>query len=274
MDIRMIAVDLDGTLLKADQTVSKENYRAIEEATRQGIEVVLATGRSIGECGYVLNMLPRLHYACCCTGAYLADLYENRPVRTSSMTAEDGRRLFSILKNYDCHINFFADGVVHNDCGQMENFSHFYPPQVRPLFDGAHRYVPSLADFVRDFEGEVNKIYIAFADQDERNRAYNEVIKLPYYVTGAGFVDFEVMAQGVDKKTGLSALAEHLGITSAQVAAIGDSDNDLPALSYAGLPVAMGNSTDAVKAAAKWIAPDHEHDGVAWTIRRILEENG
>lgn len=273
MDIRMIAIDLDGTLLTTAQTVSEEDRLAIAEATRQGIEIVLSTGRAIGESREVLKQLPKLHYACCCTGAYLADLWENRPIKKHSMQAEDGRKLFAVLRNYDCHVSFFADGVVHNDQTQMDNFTHFYPIKMRGLFDASHIYEESLADFVRDFRGEVDKLYIAFASRAERERAFSEVSRLPYYVTGAGFVDFEIMAQGVDKATGIRDLAEYLQIDRAQIAAIGDSENDLPALRYSGLPIAMGNASDAVKAAAKRIAPDHDHSGVAWAIRRILEEN-
>ena len=273
MDIRMIAVDLDGTLLTSDQIVSGESYAAVEEATAQGIEVVISTGRSIDECREVLRQLPKLHYANCCTGAYLADLYAKKPLCCNSMTAEDGRLLFSILEQFDCHVNFFADGVIHNNQWHMDHFTHYFPERMRGLFDSAHVYEPDLAAFISGFTGQVNKIYIAFPSMEERNRAYAAVKDLPYYITGAGFVDFEIIAQGVDKTTGLRNLAEYLGLSSAQVAVIGDSENDLPALRYSGLPIAVGNAADSVKAEATWVAPDNDHEGVAWAIRRILREN-
>ena len=273
MNIRMIAVDLDGTLLNSQQTVSSEDYAAIERATQQGIEVVISTGRAIDECREVLRKLPRLHYANCCTGAYLADLYEKKPVCRRSMSAEDGRRLYEILEQFDCLICFFADGVIHNDQGQMDRFAHYFPPKMRELFDSAHVYVPDLARFVKEFTGSVDKFYVAFPTLEERNRAFAAVKNLPYYVTGAGFVDFEIMAAGVDKKAGLEDLANHLGITAAQVAAIGDSENDLPALRYSQLPIVMENGDERIKAEAAWIAPDNDHSGVAWAIDRILEEN-
>ena len=93
---------------------------------------------------------------------------------------------------------------------------------------------------------------------------------LPVFVTSAGFIDMEVMAQDANKGAILLELAERLHIRTDEILAIGDSENDVAMLQTAGVGVAMGNAKEHVREIADVVAPDNEHDGVAWTVERVL----
>ena len=142
---------------------------------------------------------------------------------------------------------------------------------IREMFVRTHVIEDDLDGFVARYGGPVEKFYVSFLDKSERDTAYARVAQLPYYITDAGFNDFEIMRPGVDKGVGLTQLAALLGFTAAEVAAVGDSSNDLPMLRCAGLSVAMGNASDAVRAAADVVVADNEHGGMAEILNRIAE---
>lgn len=270
MDIRLVSLDLDGTLLPQSQVISERARSAIRQAQAQGVEIVCNTGRALSEMDYIFEQLPPMRYVCCCTGAFVADLTEDRVISHTPLTADEGRAIYAVLREYPCVINFFAGGTVHNDRAVMERYLPLYPAALQSVFFRTHVVEDDLDAFVAAYDGVVDKFYVSFTDKAARSEAFRQVAAMGYYVTDAGFVDFEIMHRGVDKATALAALAAHLGLTRAQVCAMGDSGNDVPMLRYAGLPVAMANAAPAVQAAARVIAPDNEHDGVADTLERIL----
>ena len=271
MNIKLIAADLDGTLLTPEKTISDESRRAIREAQAAGIEFVLCTGRGISECLELLQWLPPLRYGVCCTGAYIADFKKQTAIFKTPLTADQAREVYHIVRNYDCLVSYFADDAVYNSVQAVERARQLYPESMLELYLSSHILKDDLDGFIDSYRGDVDKFYIAFHSKAERDLAYAQVKDLPYYITGAGFVDFEVMNPNADKGTGLASLAKHLGILPDEIAAIGDSGNDIPMLNYAGLAVVMENGDDETKANADLIAPSNAHDGVAWAIDRIIK---
>ena len=137
------------------------------------------------------------------------------------------------------------------------------------MFD-THTVVPSLTATLAAREGGVDKFYVVFADAAAQQAALREIEPLPVFVTSAGFIDIEVMAQDANKGAILLELAERLHIRTEEILAIGDSENDVAMLQTAGVGVAMGNAKEHVREIADVVAPDNEHDGVAWTVERVL----
>ena len=271
MAIKLVAVDLDGTLLNSNKDVSAASAEAIRHAIDSGVQVALGTGRGIAECCDVIAAVPKLRYLVCCTGAVVYDRTAGQTLASCLLPAEDAKLLYRKLKDFDCIISFFTGGQVYNPLDRMQNFNHYYPEPVRSLFDRTHTVLEDLDGFVEDLTQPAEKFYIAFADQAECVRAYETVKDLPFFITNAGYVDFEIMHKDADKGTGLRALAEHLGLRREEVLAIGDSSNDRQMLEYAGTAVVMANGSDDMKQIADLIAPSNDADGVAWVLNRILE---
>ncbi len=271
MAIRLIAVDLDGTLLPRSQVIPAETRRAVERVQAAGMEFCFCTGRAATECRDLFPQLPPMRYGSFCTGANILDLRNNAVLVQNALTADEARALYAIVREYDCCISYVANGVVHNSRAQVERFAPYTAPAILEMFARTHVIDDDLDAFVARYDGPVEKFYIPFLDRAERDDAFARVSQLPYYITDAGFTDFEIMRPGVDKGAGLTQLAQLLGLCMAEVAAVGDSGNDLPMLRCAGLSVAMANASDAVRAAADIVVADNEHGGMAEILNRIAE---
>lgn len=263
MAIRLVAVDVDGTLVTADQRVLPRVKDAVQLAVDHGIQLVLCTGRSAGECWYVLEQLPQIRYAVTYTGSMVQDLKTGAVLYHCPLQADDLRIIYDRLRQYDGLWSLFADGKVYNPRAQMAQFGRYYPEELRELFEHSHTYVDDMDRLIAERTEPVEKVYISYCSKEESVRARAAAAKLPYYATGAGFADLEVMNPATNKGAALSALAEMLGIAQGEVLAIGDSSNDAAMLAYAGVGVAMANGEEPLKKIADRIAPSNEEGGVA-----------
>lgn len=263
MAIRLVAVDVDGTLVTADQRVLPRVQAAAQRALEHGIQLVLCTGRAPGECWYILDALPQIRYAVTQTGAIAQDLKTGETLYHCPLSPDDARLIYSHVRRYDGLVNFFSGGIVYNSKEQMARFERYYPADFRWLFEQSHEFVDDLDAMVAGWGKPVEKLYVPFSSQEECERAMADLTKLPYFVTGAGYVDLEVMNSNTSKGIALAALCKKLGIPREQVMAIGDSGNDAAMLDFAGVGVAMGNGEEVLKQKADLIAPTNEEGGVA-----------
>lgn len=271
MAIRLVAVDVDGTLVTSDQRVLPRVQQAVQRAVEHGVQLVLCTGRAAGECWYVLDALPQIRYAVTHTGAIAQDLKTGRTLYHCPLSPDDARLIYSHARRYDGLINFFSGGIVYNSKQQMARFERYYPAELRWLFERSHEFVDDLDAMVAGWDKPVEKIYMPLSSREECERAMADLTKLPYFVTGAGFVDLEAMNPKTSKGIALAALCETLGIPREQVMAIGDSGNDAAMLDFAGVGVAMENGEEALKKKADLIAPSNETGGVADMLELVIK---
>ena len=187
MSIRLVAVDVDGTLVTSDQRVLPRVQDAVRRAAAQGVELVLCTGRAIGECWYVLDALPEIRYAVTHTGAMAQDLKTGELLYHCPLSADDARLIYSHLRRYDGLINFFSGGIVYNSKVQIDNFERYYPASFRWLFERSHEFVDDLDALVAGWVKPVEKFYVPFSGPEVCRQAWAALSQLPYFVTGAGF---------------------------------------------------------------------------------------
>ena len=270
MSIRLVAVDVDGTLLTAGQKVLPRVQEAAARAAAHGVELVLCTGRSAGECREIFAALPQIRYAVLYTGAMAQNLQTGEVLYSCPLTADDARLIYNHLRRYDGLVNFFMGGEVYNDRQAMDHFERYYPAELKKLFEYGHKIVYDLDGMIASCTQPVEKFYVAFSGDEECKRAKADLGQLPYFVTGAGFTDLEVMNPNTNKGVALAALAEKLGLRREEVLAIGDSSNDEAMLRYAGTAVVMENGEEALKKTADLIAPSNEKGGVADILDKIV----
>ena len=270
MAIRLLSVDVDGTITNDRNQITDATVGALRRAMAAGITVALNTGRDLSESGLVLDKIPEIPYLLGCTGAFLMDLRTKERLVTHSLSAELARQAYAVLHRYDTMVNLFMDDAVFNQASELENVEHYYPPNLTSVF-ATHHVVPSLADVLAARERDIDKLYVVFADRKEQHAAFEEIRALPLFVTEAAFLDMEVTAADADKGTILRDFAARFGYRPEEIMAVGDSGNDVPMLRVAGIGVAMGNARETVKAAADVIAPQNTEDGLAWAIDRLLK---
>ena len=267
--IRLIALDLDGTLLDSSLAIPRENRAALARAAAEGIRIVLASGRMTSCMEKFADQAdldgPVISYnGAMVRGARSAGrpLIFSRPL--PSPAADDlvdlcaARRLF---------LNYYLDDALYAvDDPRLRRFADLYADRTGAVY----RLVGSLAPFKG---GEPSKLLIV-ADPPARDGLYDELAPAwrergTLLKTNPEYLEF--LNRRTDKGEALAALARHLGIRREQVAAVGDGDNDASMLRAAGVGVALANATAAAKAASERVThSDHDHGGAAEAIEFLL----
>lgn len=269
--IKLVAIDMDGTLLNSAHKLSQENIDAVRLLESSGIKVVLCTGRPLSgvvpyfkELSLDENSFAILNNGCSTfhTGSW--ELLSYHDIKSDDLAfleklTVDYPGIYMTLTTSD-HYYVIGDTVpkiVQDDADLV--FDTVYPIQLskftqnpEPVFKVMYVGNPSQMD-----------IFQPFAYQ-QLSQKFNTVRSQPYL--------FEVLPQGISKATGLQKLAKDLAISPENIMGIGDQLNDLEMLKYVGLGVAMGNAPEIVKKASNLITDTNDNNGVAKIIASILSD--
>ena len=269
MNIRLVAVDLDGTLLKNDKSLSKETVEAVAHAKACGLEVAIATGRTLCEFAHLLRQLPEVRYAVACTGASLLDCYTGQELAFSPLDAAVVRTAWERLREFDVLFEVFQDGRIYVDEEKIPRLDRYMAASRNPGYPGSRTGKPGFARWAETQTRPAAKIHMFFPETAERDAAWDAIRDLDAVVCCSDETDLEIMARGVDKGAGLARLAQHLNLRREQVMAVGDSGNDLGMLRYAGVRAVMANGPADLRELAHIIADTNERDGVAKLLNEL-----
>lgn len=264
LDVRLIAADLDGTLLNEKKEVSERNLMALHRAAERGILFVPATGRIWRGLPQALLDLPFLKYVIAVNGAGVVDCEKDVTLHRAEISREDSVRLAEYMRGigtyFDCYLN--GKGCVEQH--YYDRIDEFIRKNFRAFVRSSRETVPDLVEYLKTQNG-VQKLQMNFADMELRRRIMQELPeKFPgVTVTTAVVNNIEVNAADGNKGCALEWLCRHLNIDLSQVAAFGDGTNDITMLQKAGVSVAMGNALEEVKAVSRYVTLTNEEDGVA-----------
>lgn len=271
--IKLIALDLDGTLLDSEKKVSRRNLEALEQARRMGVLVVPVTGRPAQGLPRAVLDLPDLRYAVTSNGATIRDLQEDRFLLEKHLTPADCLEVLEACADFDMIREVFREGVGYLTRADRDILLDRY--EGTPMMEyvlGTRRVLPgSVEDFLREDDRPVEELFFLTDSPERKEELRRRLSALP----GISFADpfpkdLEVMAGGIDKGAAFLYLLEHLGIHPGETLAIGDGGSDLPLLKAAGIGVAMGNALPFVQAEADWVTASCDEDGVAVALERFL----
>lgn len=264
--VKLIALDLDGTLLTPQGRVTGETRQAIAEARAAGVRVVLNTGRPIPEARYFAGEAGCDDLISCLGGAALVHRETGETLRRWDMPEPSGPRALELCLGRDIELMIFAGEQILLDPFSKASLTRTYP---YPAFHDNAVTVEDPLAYVRERGLPVTKIH---GDWNQPAYPLKELRELPgVALTASNDRDFELVPAGVDKGRTLALLSMLYGIPLQDCAAVGDSDNDLSMLKAVGTPIAMGNASQAVKEAAARVAPSNDQEGVAWAIRSCLK---
>ena len=265
--IRMIALDVDGTLLTSRGELTKETARAIRAAREKGVKVVLSTGRSVQEAVWLTRLAGCDGRAVCLGGAAVADMADGRHIRRWDIPDGPAASVLDLLRGRPLACMVFAGEVNLLDTYSARFYRETY------LFPAYLDTVVETEDIFRWLKAHgqpLTKIHAEGAP--ELFPPLLEALgKLPgLTLTRSGRDNFEVLAAGADKGRALRLLWEEWGISPEETAAIGDSDNDLAMLRAVGCPVAMGSAPDGVKAVCAMVTDSSDENGAAKAIEQLI----
>lgn len=282
MKYQMIALDLDGTLLGPDHTVSAENLAAIAEAQDAGVLVVPCTGRGWRESLNALGGIPNLSLGVFNTGAVVVEMGAGRAVDLADFEPHLALELVEFMRDlpqavlvFQEHDRTGRDFLVTGDGAVTDNTKRWFAMNNLLVEENRHPTADDLHHSVR--VGVVATGRSAFDVEERLTKRFADRIDLHCFAgvptakaEDAVFI-VEVFAKGVNKWRGLAWIADQHGIPHDQVAALGDEINDLAMLEHAGLGIAMANAVPrAVEAANRQTLSNADH-GVAHAIRQMLD---
>ena len=270
---RLIALDLDGTLLNSAKELSAANRAALEAAAAAGIEIVPATGRFYRGMPEEIRALPFLRYAITINGAEVWDILSGCSVYSAGIALDRALEVLETLDRlpviYDC----YQDGwgwITKDMRDRAADYIDYMPSRemLRRLRTG----VPELKAFLRERGREVQKLQLFTRDVSLRESLMDT---LPERFPDLTFTcslpnNLEINAAAANKGDALLALSRRLGLRAEETMAFGDGFNDLSMLRASGVSVAMGNAAPAVKAAAHYVTDDCDADGVAVFLSQFL----
>lgn len=270
--IRLVALDLDGTVFNDQKEITPRTLGAIRVALEQGVTVLPATGRTARGVPEQFTGIPGVRYALTSNGASVVDLHTGEKLVHLPFDPALAARVYEALLPCGGTISVFINGECYITRENSEMSLAIVPPNLRSYIRSTRIEVDDMHRTLAEHAHKVEKFSMMYATVDERDAAWRTMAAAFPELEIASSIErnLELSAPGVTKGRGLMALARHLGLAPDQVMAVGDSGNDLTMVQMAGLGVAMGNAPPEVLAAADAVTADNNHDGVAQAIETYV----
>ncbi|CUX38552.1 Putative phosphatase YwpJ [Clostridium sp. C105KSO15] len=274
MDIKLIAIDLDGTLLDNKKRLSDVNRQALLQCVQKGIWIVPCTGRTVHGIPEEIKGISGIRYAITTNGAVIEDMEEKTVIDTRMLSREQALELLHLVKAYHVMYDPYIDRRGITEPRFYEHLTEYgLPPELQEMVHKTRDVHPDIIEFVEKNHKPVEKVNLFFPEMEERARLRAELEKRQdILVTSSIPNNLEINAIGATKGEAILRLASYLGIDEKQTMAIGDGENDLSMIQKAGIGVAMKNGSKELLAAADYITSTNEEDGVAFAINRLIFE--
>ena len=270
-DIKLICLDMDGTLLDSDHaTVPPRNVRALRAAAERGAAVCIASGRAWSLLQGVNDQLGVTRYAVLSNGAAVLDIARGEWLVRNCLPDGARVRLIDLLLEWGVPFEVYAGGENYIQADRREQvLSAALSPQFAQVLSTRSRLPADLNAALP--AGEVEKIHVFYVPPERRSELAARAEEWgPLSVTSSFGNNMEFTALGVNKGTAAKALCARLGWTAEQVMAFGDAGNDVELLSWAGWSFAMANGAPEAKGAARHLTASNTEAGVARGVERYF----
>lgn len=289
---KLVAIDLDGTMLNQYGIITEKTKKAISKAQEKGVEVMIASGRAITSVKRFSKEINSNKYFISGNGAITYDIKNNKILYENILSKTKALKIIKICEENSIYYNVYTEnGIIAKNLSY--NTLYYYKDNLtKPDENRTHiNIVENVYDYFEQREEKILKIMIC----DEHKTVFNSIVRklkelseievlevshmsrkiikqgtdeiaLEYFYT-------EVSAKDVDKWNSLEEIIGLMNISKEEVVTIGDNANDLKMITNAGLGVAMGESAPYVKQSADIIAPTNDEDGVAIILNKIFDLN-
>lgn len=270
--IRMVGVDLDGTLLNSQKQITEHTRDAIQRAEEQGCIVLAATGRPLSALTQSILDVVGKKYVVTMNGAVIYDMEKRKEVYENLLPVDMAVKALDIFAEYDILVEVFIGDDGYADAEAMEHVEDYVitPPMVKYMRD-SRIPVESVKETLLRMNKPVGKVHAIFRYPEQRTEVRERIqAAMDVELTGSSPRDLDVNQKGTNKGLGLVRLGEQLGICREEIMACGDSFNDYEMLEEVGFGVAMENAEEVLKKVADYITDTNDNDGVAKAIERFV----
>ncbi len=276
--IKLVALDMDGTLFNDKLEITPQNQQAIRSAVALGVHVIISTGRPY--IGLPIDALADLgiRYVITSNGGGIYHIPEKKCVFSNCIPPKLSTRIIRYLQTKDIQYDAFIDGNRYRESNRQHIIDRLtqFPPATRDFVKGNAMFVENLAAFIEERQLPMEKMTIncypladgTFKDRDD---VWNYLSADPSVtVLCGGYKNIEYTLSGTTKAVGLRFLADLLKVPMECTMACGDTQNDADIMQAAAIGVAMGNASNDIKAIADFISKSNNDSGVAYAIKKFV----
>ncbi|MCX8130394.1 MAG: Cof-type HAD-IIB family hydrolase [Clostridia bacterium] len=269
---KLIAIDLDGTLLNSNKQISQKNITYIKYAIDRGIKVIICSGRIFAGARIFAKQMSIAEPLIACNGAIIKDMNSEEVLYYNSMNIGDCLNVIDMCHAENVYFHIYIGDTMYTE--KLEFSSLFYWNKNKELSEDEKvdiKLVGNIERIVENCKAPVSKFVVISEDLKQLKRIREKVCTLDTIeVVSSNYNNFEVMNNGVNKANALKFLAGKMGIKREEIVAIGDNENDYSMIEYAGFGVAMENAEEKIKSIADFITLSNDQDGVAHIIKKIV----
>lgn len=277
MDYKLVCIDMDGTLLNSNKKVTEETKKVLLEARNKGVKIAISTGRIYNNAAFYSKYIGLNSPVIAANGAIIKDV-NDKEIYKGVIGYETCKKVLEVLKKYKMKPNFHTHNSIF--CGGILEKLFIYLFITRGIPSDYKVKLYSVKDnewdkVLLDNQSEILKCISIHTSKEVVKKVREELKQIKgIEVSSSNMLNLEINAEGVCKGKGVEILGEKLGIKKEEIIAIGDNENDLTMIEYAGLGVAMGNAPQFIKDKADYITSTNNQEGVSKVIRKfILKEN-
>lgn len=268
--IKLIAIDLDGTLLTDDHKIPKENIEAIQKAVQKGVKIVISTGRPLSGVKPIFDQLglSEKEFVIINNGSSTYETNQWNLIDYFKLTDDEIKSLYQLVENEkDIQLTIFDED------------GHYFVLAENPLpvvmFDANIVFVEPISITLEQLlnRQKINFQGMYLAEEtvlDDFQKKFEAILSSRFSTVRSQSYIFETLPQGATKASALAKLIKALNISKEEVMAIGDGNNDIEMLEMAGISIAMGNALEAVKKVAKYQTATNNNNGLAKAIDKHI----
>lgn len=268
--VKLVLIDIDGTLVRDDKTLPAENEEAIREALQSGVLVTLVTGRNYGAAKEIIDKLQLDVPVVLQNGAFIYRPYSGEVIRKVGLSGDVAKRVIHLCRQEGVFYILYRDFLMQKDMLIDRDYDgpfSMYLKRNEFRLDKVEDVTSFISDEVAEVallgnEDKILRVLRQLGDGDNFT-----VIKS---LTREGEAFYEIFGPKAGKGEALSYLCQHFAVSPEEVMFIGDAYNDIDIMPLVGFPVAMGNAVEQVKKFAKAVTKSNNEGGVAWAIRHFV----
>lgn len=268
MSVKIIAADLDGTLMAGDHlTVTPRTVNALLEAHSRGVKIAIATGRTLNLTDNVVSQIPFVDYVIYSNGACVYDMKKQADIYKNNISAEATGRIIDFLNERPAYYSVYSQGKIFVQKGQERYYKNDALP--KDFLESFIKQTTVCDDIRQSLKGEEAEIFAVYADDPKVIAEVSDFFAAQQLtITSSLPGEVEATNKNADKGSALKGLCDMLGIEPHEAMSFGDAGNDCSMLLFAGYSFAMENSMEICKKTAKYIAPSNLNDGVAVIVEK------
>ena len=276
---KLICIDMDGTLLNNKRKISKASKEALKAAHNMGVQIVITTGRIYCNAAYYSDLIGVTSPVIAANGAIIREKDKEEPIYKRVVPQEVNLKILELCNKYKVYPNFQASNTIYGGNRLISLILYYFVYKTKSKKHKVRIHGINSREkwneILTIYEQEIIKCEI----YDRNKTKINEIKKAlqdlgEIEVVSVGHNGIDITSKNVCKGTAVKALADYYKIKREEVIAIGDNDNDIEMIEYAGLGVAMGNSKASIKDIADYVTATNDEDGVAKVINKFILNKG